>query len=77
VRLRLLTVLYPANGDQRSVRKAIVDQGHRIGDREGVAVEKHYEIVVRRLVADLHSEVIELGGVQAALLYDSVEVDGV
>ena len=77
VRLRLLGVLRATHGEQRSLLEAVGDQRHRIGDRKRVAIEEHQEVVVRRLVADLHREMVELGGVQASLLDDSVEVDRV
>src|ERR1019366_9447858 len=50
MRLHVADVLGAAHSHQRRAREALFDQRHRVGDRKGIAVEEHQQIVVRGLM---------------------------
>ena len=75
--LGLLNVLGPAHRHERRAGERVLDEWHGVGDREGVAVEEHQQVVVGGMAGDLPCQVVELARVHATLLDDAVEMHGI
>ena len=75
MRLRFIDVLRTAHREQRGPRQAILDQRHRIGDRERIAIQEHQQILIRRLMSDLHRQMIQLPRMTPTLLEHPIEMN--
>jgi hypothetical protein len=74
VGLRVAGVLRPADRHQRVVVEQRAHHGQRVGDREGVAVEKDDQIVVVGHLEDAGREQVQLAAVRSHRGDDDVEL---